>query len=46
MKFTVFSSEMDNFSIRWGRKSWKKYGSPLQIENLSDKYDDFFIGEK
>ena len=46
MKFTGFSSEMDNFSNRWDRKSWKKQGFPLQIENLSDKYDDFFIGEK
>ena len=39
MKFTGISSEMDNFSNRWDRKSWKNRVFPLQ--QWKKKYDTF-----
>ena len=46
MKFTVFHLKWTILVIDGVESLGKNRVFPLQIENLSDEYDEFFIGEK
>ena len=46
MKFTGFYLKWTILVIDGVESLGKNRVFPLQIENLSDKYDEFFIGEK